>query len=161
MMRRVPKIAGLVGICACLSLLLACALIPSEAQGKRKPRVAKRKKEIVMLTDQEIKDALKAESAIALVKTDAIEVEAPGTRGHQTFYKLTIAQSLEGTLTGTVDAARYGAPVLQQGQMAIVVLGGAAGGEHRLEAFVVVPDGKQTEVVPAHLERIAKLKTTR
>lgn len=160
-MRRGQKIMGRVGAVCLLSLLLSFVLTPLEAQGKRKPRVPTSKKDIVMLTDQEIKYALKEDAAIVLVKTEATEVVAPGTRGHQTFYKLNIIQSLIGKLTGTVDATRYGAPVLQKEQTAIVVLLISPHDEHRLQACALVPDGKQAEAVKTHVARIEKLKAAK
>lgn len=153
-MKRVRKIISLLCL---LSVLLTLVIAPLEAQGKRKLR---HRKGAAMLTDQEIKDALRDGAIIALVKVESTEVQAPGTRGHQTFYKLKISQCLLGQLSGTVDAQRYGAPVVQKGQEAIVVLD-AANDEHRLQAFVLVPDGKQTEVVRAHNERIEKLKASK
>ncbi|HEX4951017.1 MAG TPA: hypothetical protein VFZ34_30440 [Blastocatellia bacterium] len=157
-MRRMQKITG--WICL-LSVVLSFVIAPLEAQGKRKSRITKSKKGAAMLTDQEIKDALKEGATIALVNVEATDVEAPGTRGHQTFYKLKVAQNLVGSLTGTVEARRYGAPVVQKGQAAIVVLLPASNSEHPLQAFVIVPEGKQSEVVKAHIERIEKLKSAK
>jgi hypothetical protein len=160
-MNRIQTKTGLIGLVCALCLLLSWALIPLEAQGKRKPRATKSRKATTMLSDQEIKEALQSGATIALVKTDSTDVEAPGTRGHRTFYKLTIITKLTGQLTGAVEAVRYGAPILQKGQEAIVVLSPDSNGEHSLSACVVVPAGMQTEAVKAHTERIETLKAAK
>ncbi len=160
-MNRMQTKTNLIGMVCAVCLLISLALIPLEAQGKRKPRVTKSRKATTMLSDHEIKEALTSGATIALVKTESTEVEAPGTRGHRTFYKLTIVTNLTGQLTGAVEAVRYGAPVLQKGQEAIVVLSPDSNGEHPLPACVVVPAGKQTETVKAHAERIEKLKAAK
>jgi len=130
-------------------------------QGKRKASKFKPKKIATMLTDQEIKDALAEGADIALVKVEKVEVQAPGTRGQRTRYYLKIDRNITGQLNGTVDAARYGAAALQNGQYAVVALLKSSRFGLELLSFAVVPEDKKDDAVKAHIERIEKLKSTK
>lgn len=152
------RLFALVMLCG---LMLVFAGHLEAVQGKRKASKFKPKKVAIMLTDQEIKEALTEGAEIALVKVVKVEVEAPGTRGQRTRYHFRIDRNLTGQLNGTVDAARYGAAALQTGQHAVVALLKSSRFGLELLSFVIVPEDKKDDAVKAHLERIEKLKSTK
>ncbi len=159
MKRRIPLNRAF--LAAAILVVSVMFLTATAGQAKRKPPVRKGKVATVMLTDHEIKDALTEGADIALVKVASINEEAKGTRSHRTHYQLNLEQNVVGTRTGTIEAVRYGAAVLQPQHWYVVVLLDSQRFGMELLSFVAVPAEKRDEAVKAHAARVAKLRAAK
>jgi hypothetical protein len=109
------------------------------------------------LTDSELRTALQDGAHIALVRVEDATLEAAGTRGAVTHYRLRIEKTLTGELAGTVEASRYGAAVLQKSQQAIVVLQVSQSWGLALQSFALLDAAAGDSPVREHFARIQKL----
>lgn len=106
------------------------------------------------LSDSEIRSALQTGANIAVVRVEQVTVEAAGTRGESTQYRLRIEKNLQGQLAGTVEASRYGAPLFRHRQRAIVVLQHSLSWGFELQSAVLLDAAAGDKSVQEHRARI-------
>jgi hypothetical protein len=114
-----------------------------------------------MLSKKVLRECSGDDAAVVLARVAGARISAPGTRSEAAILELEVERTICGTSPPAVSTWRYtsrGNTVLQQGRKYVVAFARGAGPvPYGLGDFVPVPEGREAEIVEAHLAVVKRM----
>jgi hypothetical protein len=149
----------------CAVALHASAAVAADSPCTTRPAASPRGTSTMsMLSKKTLRACRDPGVVIALVRVTKAEIDNPGTRSEMAVLDLAVERPICGEAPPSLSAWRYtsrGNTVLQEGRRYVAVCARGVGPvDYGLGDFVPVPEGKETEIVDAHLAAVKRTPAT-
>lgn len=148
-------------LCACVAPATAAdrRAAPETPAGERPGRGGG---DMNLLSKKTLRECRAGDAAVVLARVERARISAAGTRSEAAVLELQIERTICGSSPSTVSVWRYtsrGNTLLKAGQRYVVAFARGPGPvPYGLGDFVLVPEGRESEAVDAHLEIVRRMK---